>query len=254
MVVRLLFSRSVGDRSRRGARADRGAAGRYCHPCAPRTSDRKAVETYVANISVRSDGQLARFHQPVCPVVIGLPPDHAAIVERRILADAAAAGAPVAEEGEMLANLIVIIAVNGRDLVKEIRVNRPGWLDGLTPRGSRRADRRPAPARAWSITSLRNEDGEGIGRPRGGAQRDPLGDAPVFRVLSASIIRQPTRQDVEASFVVIDQRIDGRPDAAPDRRLRGDARVGAHPAAGAGWCDRHDPVAVRWRRRRRRGN
>ncbi|MDB5679155.1 hypothetical protein [Sphingomonas bacterium] len=166
--------------------------------------DRKAAQTYVANISVRSDGQLARFHQPVCPSVIGLSRDYAAIVESRIRDDAAAVGAPVAKSAKCSANLIVIVASDGATLVRDMRVNRPGWLTGLS---SANVDALtvPGPARAWSITSLRNEDGEGVGAPRGATARDPLGAAPAFRIRSASIVRQPNRQDVEGSFVVIDQ-------------------------------------------------
>ncbi|WP_329630820.1 hypothetical protein [Sphingomonas sp.] len=166
--------------------------------------DRKAAQTYVANISVRSDGQLARFHQPVCPSVIGLPRDYTAIVESRIREDAVAVKAPVAKNAKCSANLIVIVASDGAALVRDMRVNRPGWLTGLSS-ADVDALAAPGPARAWSITSLRNEDGEGVGAPRGATTRDPLGAAPAFRVRSASIVRQPNRQDVEGSFVVIDQ-------------------------------------------------
>ena len=170
---------------------------------ATREADCKAAQTYVANISVRSDGQLARFHQPVCPNVIGLNPRYAAIVEKRIVADAVAAGAPVAKKPRCSPNLFVMIASNGSDLVKDMRVNRPGWLAGLST-ADIDALIAPSPARAWSITSLRNEDGEALEGPGalGGAA---FGDVPVLRVRSASIVNQPNRPDVEASFVVIDQ-------------------------------------------------
>jgi hypothetical protein len=169
-----------------------------------REVDRKAVETYVANISVRSDGQLARFHQPVCPVVIGLPRPYSTMIEKRVVADAVAAGAPVAKKSDCAPNFIIVIAASGSDLIDDIRVNRPGWLDGLTT-AQVAALAAPAPARAWSVTSLRNEDGEGLRRGADSAGSDPLAGKPVLRVMSASIIKQPTRQDVEASFVVIDK-------------------------------------------------
>lgn len=166
--------------------------------------DRKAAQTYVANISVRSDRQLARFHQPVCPSVIGLSRDYAAIIESRIREDAVAVKAPVAKSAKCAANLIVIVAGDGAALVRDMRVNRPGWLTGLSS-ADVDALTAPGPARAWGITSLRNEDGEGVGAPRGATARDPLGAAPAFRVRSASIVRQPNREDVEGSFVVFDQ-------------------------------------------------
>lgn len=169
-----------------------------------READRKAVETYVANISVRSDGQLARFHQPVCPLLIGLPRPYSTMIEQRIVADAVAAGAPVAKKARCAPNLIVVIAGSGSDLVKDIRINRPGWVDGLSP-ADLDALVVPGPARAWSVTSLRNEDGEGLRTPSTTAGSAPLEGKPVLRVMSASILKQPTRQDVEAAFVVIDK-------------------------------------------------
>ncbi|MBN8815064.1 MAG: hypothetical protein J0J06_06420 [Sphingomonas sp.] len=169
-----------------------------------RTADRKAVERYVGEISVRTDTQLARFHQPICPVVIGLPRDYAAIVERRIVADALAAGMSVDRKTKCSPNLIVVIAENGSALVADIRRRRSGWLEGLTA-GEIDALIAPAPARAWSVTSLRNEDGQGLKKTRDEAGPNPLGGIPTLRVMSASIIKAPTRQDMEASFVVIDE-------------------------------------------------
>lgn len=172
-----------------------------------REQDRKVVEKYVSAISVRSEDQLARFHQPVCPLVIGLPRPYSTIVEQRILAVAAAAGVPVAKKKATCSpNVIVVIAASGADLVRDIRVNRPGWVVGLSP-PEIDALIAPAPARAWSVTSLRNEDGQAMYTPPSGSGPvgDPLGDKPVLRVMAASIIKQPTRQDMEASFVVIDK-------------------------------------------------
>jgi len=169
-----------------------------------REQDRKRVETYVAAILVRSESQLARFHQPICPVVIGLPRPYSTIVEKRILAVAVAAGAPIAKKARCSPNFVVVIAASGSDLVKDIRVNRPGWLDGLSP-SEVDALIAPGPARAWSVTSLRNEDGQGLRRSSESAGSDPLAGKTVLRVMSASILKQPTRQDVEASFVVIDK-------------------------------------------------
>jgi hypothetical protein len=156
-----------------------------------READRKAVQTYVANISVRSESQLARFHDSVCPVVVGLDRPYAAMVEQRIRSDAAAAGAPVAKKAKCSANLIVILPDDGAALVRDIRINQSSWLGGLDP-AEVDALIAPAPARAWSVASLRNEDG---GRQLG----------TILQVMSASILKQPTRQDIEVSFVIIDK-------------------------------------------------
>jgi len=154
-------------------------------------TERKAIQTYVANISVRSESQLPRFHDPVCPVVIGFDQPYAAIVEKRIRAVAADAGVPVAKKAKCQANLMVIMAEDGAALVQDIRANRSDWLGELDPTEIN-ALIAPAPARAWSVTSLRNEDG---GRQSG----------LFLTVKAASILKQPTRQDMEVSFVIIDK-------------------------------------------------
>lgn len=167
-------------------------------------ADRKAAETYVASIAIRSETQLARFHQPVCPVVIGIPRPYSTIIEKRIAEDAAAAGIEVAKKVRCDANLIVVIAEDGAALMKDIRVHYPGWLAGLSP-GDINALTAPGPARAWSVTSLRNEDGQRMRNSPESAGSDALAGKPVLRVMTASILRQPTRQDMEASFVMIDK-------------------------------------------------
>lgn len=165
---------------------------------------RKAAEAYVASIAVRSETQLARFHQPVCPLVIGIPRPYSTMVEKRIAEDAAAAGAEVAKKVRCDANLIVVIAEDGAALVKDIRIHYPGWLAGLSP-GDIDALSIPSPARSWSVTSLRNEDGQRVRNSPESAGSDALAGKPVLRVMTASILRQPTRQDMEASFVMIDK-------------------------------------------------
>ena len=51
-------------------------------------ADGKAAQAYVSSIAVRSESQLARFHQPVCPLVIGMPKPYSTTVEKRVATDA----------------------------------------------------------------------------------------------------------------------------------------------------------------------
>jgi len=169
-----------------------------------REEDRKASEAYVSSIAVRSETQLARFHQPVCPLVLGMPKPYSAMVEKRVAADAAAAGIDVAKKVRCYANLIIVIADDGAALVKDIRVHYPGWLAGLSPRDID-ALTVPGPVRVWSVTSLRNEDGQGLRNQPDTPSGDGLAGKPILRVMTASILRQPTRQDMEASFVMVDK-------------------------------------------------
>lgn len=166
---------------------------------AQREQTRREAAKYVAKISVAANGQLARFHQPVCVSVIGgLPREHAVIVEQRIREDALAAGMHVVKKLPCRANLVVMFAASGSDLIGDIRKHRPAWLIGLSSSDIDKLTA-PGPARAWSITSLRNEDGEP-------ANWTPyINDVPSLRVRSSSNVASPNRQDVDASFVVIDR-------------------------------------------------
>ncbi len=169
-----------------------------------RPIDPKAAESYVASIAVRSDTQLARFHQPLCTAVIGIAKPYSTIIQKRIEVDAIAAGVEVSKKTKCETNFLVVLAGDGAALVKDIRAHRPGWLNGLAPRD---VDALIAPktARAWSVTSLRNEDGFGEGQMEDAPGGNNLSGVPTLQVMSASIVHQPTRQDVEGSFVVIDR-------------------------------------------------
>ncbi|QDZ06382.1 hypothetical protein FPZ24_01925 [Sphingomonas panacisoli] len=176
---------------------------------AKRKQDRAVAEAFVRSVSTRTDGQLARFHQPVCADVIGLPQSYATIVKERIIADAVSVGAPVAKKATCTPNLIVIVATSGSDLVIDMRSRRPDWLTGLSP-SDIDALTTPAPARAWSVTSLRNEAGEELSdadmqHALFDKTRDTFSQTPVLRVRSTSIRQYASRRDLEASFVVIDQ-------------------------------------------------
>jgi len=167
---------------------------------------RKAAKAFVAQVSVRADNQLARYHSPVCPLIIGMPEPYAGMVASRIRDDAVAAGAQIARKQRCDANLIVIFAGDGAALVKDIRNNRPGWLEGLDGRDIDKLIQ-PGPVRAWSVTTLRNETGQPLSIPPEGTGNvnDPLSGKPVLLTLSASLLHEATRRDLEASFVVIDE-------------------------------------------------
>ena len=168
--------------------------------------EKKAAEQFVGAITVTSNTQIARFHQPVCPVVIGLPADYAATIASRIRADAGAAGVEVAKKARCAPNLILIVAADGAKFVSDVRNTRPGWLEGLSS-DEIRALAKPAAARAWTVATLRNEDGMRLSTPPegSGAVGDPLSGKPTLLIKTASIIKVPERQDMEASFIVVDE-------------------------------------------------
>jgi hypothetical protein len=162
-----------------------------------RTPEREVAETYVAQVAGQIGGQIARFHDPVCPAVVGLPPRHARFVEGRIRAAAAAAGAPVARSHDCRANLLVMLAADGKALVEDIVRRRSGWIDGLDPQEVRRLRKAPGPVWNWAVTSLRNEDGQGLGVHGSDTEGARL------RVHTASYLSTTSRQHIDGSLLVI---------------------------------------------------
>ena len=175
----------------------------------------------VTDLTVIEESQIARFHDPVCPVVVGLVPEAAALVETRVRTVAAEMGVPTRTR-PCEANLMVFISGDGTGLVEDMRLRRPAWFEGLAPSEKQRlmADQ---PVRAWSTSSLRNDDGM---RAAGGAQlknstpprerstlnRAPLGTGmyeplqkvPSIAVWGGSIIQNVTRYHLDRSLIVMD--------------------------------------------------
>jgi hypothetical protein len=157
----------------------------------------KRMEQAVSDVTISRDLQIARFHDAVCPLVVGLTADATTVIQDRIADVAGQVGIRVDDRSKCDANLIVIFAGDGRALLSDIRTKRPNWLDGVSPAEVDRMMKDKGPVRAWSATSVRNEDGR--------MARD-VGDdiAPTMRVMSASFLTMPTRQHIDGSVIVID--------------------------------------------------
>lgn len=149
----------------------------------------KVARRYVGEISAGVDGQLTRFNLPVCPTVIGLADEYAAIIARRIRAVARDTGAKVAPEG-CRGNLVVIFAKDADALVKDMRAKTPGIFEGVDDTDLKRAFR-DGPVHMWNVTEILNEDGQ---RPGNGA----------MNVKTASILYRTTQQAITGSMIVLD--------------------------------------------------
>lgn len=159
---------------------------------AQRHLERKVIDTFVGQISQRSENQIARLHDSVCPVVVGLPDEYASYIVNRIKVVARQLKLRIARKSNCDANIVLILATDSAAFVNDVRSNHGGWLAGVASTDIDRLAKPGSPARAWSATSLRNEDGQ----PASGG---------VLIVKSASFIAEPTRQYIDASFIVIDQ-------------------------------------------------
>ncbi|MGY4396321.1 SepF-like predicted cell division protein (DUF552 family) [Sphingomonas sp. UYAg733] len=161
--------------------------------------DAKAATHFVREISATTQGQLAKFLAPICPVAIGFEPAAAAIIVARIRDVAKRVGAEVAKPG-CSGNVILLTTPDGQALVRELRKKHPQLLEGLTPNEINRLIDRPGPVRVWSRTAIANEDGK---RASGGPG-ETTGEFRVLEVKSASAFHPQSQQVIDTATVVID--------------------------------------------------
>ncbi|MEP9360673.1 hypothetical protein [Sphingomonas sp. KR3-1] len=154
------------------------------------------AKRFVRQISSSVDGQLARFAEPVCPLVAGLGPDAARAIEARLRAVARDAGAKVGEPG-CHPNIALMVAHDADNFVKALRTRFPGFFGNLNTADLRKA-LREGPVHAWSTIEVRDELGNGADSDDDGIQ--------YVGVSQASRITLPTRQVTVKSIVVIDDK------------------------------------------------
>jgi len=160
---------------------------------ARRDIDRKAVQRFVSEITVPKVGQIARYHEPLCPRVIGIASDYADLIRRRIIDIARKVPTPVDPAASCVPNFLLIITPDANGLIRDARKGGLGWFTGMEPSDIDRLERSTAPVRVWSTTSLRNESGR---------QADANG---TLFTHTASLIDEVTTQHIDASFVIFDR-------------------------------------------------
>jgi hypothetical protein len=163
-----------------------------------------ALAFVFAAVPAQADGlddePLARFEDPLCPGVIGLPADRAVIVVARIRENAGRLGLRLADEERCNANLIVSVLLDGRDYLGQLSRSN-GYLFAGMDR-SRREDllAQAGPARTWVTTHTRSRDGMHMSR------REGLHEPPEVTMWGAhSLIYVPTRQEITVSMVLVDR-------------------------------------------------
>ena len=160
-----------------------------------RATSKKEAQRQLRQIVTTVDGQLARFADPVCPLVIGLSPESSLFVAGRIRTIAADAGAKVAPD-RCNPNIVIIIAADADVFTEVLRKRFPKMFSGLRPGELRRA-KREGPVHAWNTVEVRNEENRGA---EGGEGDDP----PTLAIQSVSNIVRSTQQVTVSSIVVID--------------------------------------------------
>ncbi|WP_171015303.1 hypothetical protein [Sphingomonas sp. 1F27F7B] len=157
---------------------------------------RKESRTFVRRIVTTTKDQLARFNDPVCPVVVGLPPAYAKAVIKRFRAVSVEAGARVDGDEKCHPNIFVIIAADAGKIITELREKYHGFFNDLAYDDKRTA-LDDGPVRAWRVT----EELDQTGRPGAGG-----GDGPrsFSGVDPGSRISMSTQQSAFGAVVVMD--------------------------------------------------
>lgn len=133
---------------------------------------------------------LARYRAPICPGVIGLPPNLAILMVERILYNAGRVGLDVAKSGGCRLNILVAFVRDGAAQVAALKKHPNSIFYGLSFQERREVMAQPGPARSWNVVVRRTRDGMPAGYQ--------------LRLNSASRVRLSTRQDIELSVVVFD--------------------------------------------------
>lgn len=173
----------------------------------PADAGRADVRRFVEQVTVETEGQLARFHEPVCPISRGLPADYGAVVEERVRTMARAAGIPVARRRDCAPNLIVLVANDGEEAIALLRRERPDIFAGLGPTEIGRAIAAEGPVRTWQSSAAERIEGETVADRR---DQYLYQDVHLYHGVPAGLLRRTTRRDLRLSVVLFDvDAIDG---------------------------------------------
>jgi len=162
----------------------------------------KEVRSYVGDISRATDGQLARYHDPVCPDAIGIAPEFAAKITIRLRKVAERAGATL-DKPDCAANVMVVIAPDGRQFLEGLRKGKPAAFRGMASAEIDRLFASSGPVRVFQVNELRDEAGHRIGDPAAPLAGNRYSN--VTQARSASLITLPTLRATLRAVVVFDE-------------------------------------------------
>lgn len=126
------------------------------------TRSRAVMDQYIQNFAAptRLAGKLARWHDGVCPQVVGIKPDYAGFIARRIREVAAQVGAPLGADG-CRTNIQVVFTTTPQALIDNVYAHQPeylGYANDATAR--RRLATVTRPLEAWYSTATRDLHGQ----------------------------------------------------------------------------------------------
>jgi hypothetical protein len=155
------------------------------------TEKKPSVVTQLRSIILEADNeQLARFETSVCPMIIGMPRDMTAVLDRIIRENVVAVGGKVAEPGCSV-NAAVIFIDQPQALIRALYKEEPSFFFTFTPREFYYFADQPRPFYSWHLTNSYTRDGGYMSK--------------VVRSAAASRLYSNIREEMEAGIVVIDR-------------------------------------------------
>ncbi|HEX8642012.1 MAG TPA: hypothetical protein VF704_12775 [Allosphingosinicella sp.] len=159
------------------------------------------LNAFVDAVTVQAEGQVARFHEPVCVVAEGLPDDFNLAVEARVRELAGAARIRTARERGCRANFIILVANDGAEVASALRRRRPDIFNGLNSVEVSRAIAATGPVRSWQSSVTRRAEGAMIADNRDAFLHQ---DVHLHHGVPVGLLRETTRRDLQLSVVVFD--------------------------------------------------
>lgn len=158
------------------------------------------------------EAPVARWVGPVCPRVLGIQPEYATIVERRVRSIAEKADIPLGA-APCTANVVISFATNAKAVVQRVAKKSPRRISEVPLPARAALLKGNAPIRWWYTTQETSADGIGAtssdglaansGTAEGGGSSIGNG-LPTVQAYSSSIIRTQVVRALRSATVVID--------------------------------------------------
>lgn len=170
------------------------------------TGSRDQVRTELKNMLNVSAGQIARFEDPLCPLIVGFDAEYSGYLRSLILANAQALGVPVGKTG-CQANALVIFTDQPHALVAAMR-QHIHWAFGDLSLPKR--DRLTKPVRtsySWHANYTTNKDGSAAvdgDAQFGGGLGGAFSGIPVIRAFTPTRLYSPAISVMGGAYLVLD--------------------------------------------------
>ena len=162
---------------------------------ARREALRKAVDSFVSTVTRADRANMARWRDPICPLVAGAVAAQADFVKSRLEEVANSVRARVNQDAKCKANLLLFFTTESDELVERVRGRSPGIFSGASRNEIDEFLKSARPVRVWHSSLLQNADGTDVGRSSSTATEVRLKDSRI----TSSVI-----EEVGSAIVVVD--------------------------------------------------